>query len=178
MQETYSGHCFPALCQFFCYVTLCRTSHCDWRGKFQFISAVGHQILHSLGKCSVEMPDTSGYCIWTGSDANDLSHAPHLWWHSFLHPQGTAVSFHLEHIVLPFYLSLCPKWRTQMPVRPQSIAIRMATDWPTADPSQSALPPPTGQLLIMWPVVLNLIIRLPSFEPRQLFHWYGPVRKR
>lgn len=84
-------------------------------------------------------------------------------------PNGTAVCLHLEHIVFPFDLSLCPKWGEQMPVlappgvRAVSVAIRMA------DPVQSALP--MGHSLTIWPLVVNLFLRLSSLEPRQLFHW-------
>ena len=137
IQQDYGGHCFHTFCRFF---ILLRASQRDGSGTFQVTS---FQILHSLGDCSDWMQTSWIMLHWSHS----------LFLHRIL-------------FIFPCVHSEGHRYRCKARcVWPESSLFRMATHCLTADPVQSA--PPTGQLLIIWPAMLNPFVGLPSLEPRQ-----------
>lgn len=142
IRQGYGGHCFQAFCRFFFSVLQTLEGITMWR-KWEVSS-------HFL-------PDLAQPWWLFRLNADELNHAPLMTF--IIHPQD------------PFYLSLCPPWGAQISVQgSRCLAVvnslfRTATHCLTADPVRSA--PPTGQLLIIWPLMLNLFVGLPSLEPRQ-----------
>lgn len=137
----------------------CVGHNTDWVGKYQFtsISSQPPDLAQPLVLFSL-------MCMWTGCNGDNLNHIPQV---TFIF-SSTGNSFPSTCstlcILFIFHCVHSEDHRCQC-VWTESIVFRMATDWLIADPVQGALH--TKQSMIIWLAVLNLFLRLPSFEPRQ-----------